>query len=113
MNAFSALGDPTRLRIVELLAANGQLPVAEINKRFKITAPAISQHLKVLREAKLVTVEVRGQQRLYSVNPQGIAQIEGWAKTLRHYWDNKFDALEELLLAEIVKNKKPARLKKS
>lgn len=112
MNSFSALGDPIRLRIVELLAANGPLPVAEINKRFKVTAPAISQHLKILRETKLVMAEVRGQQRLYSVNPQSIAQIEGWAKTLRQYFDNKFDALEELLLAEIVKNKKPAKPKK-
>ncbi len=112
MNSFAALGDPTRLRIVEMLAASGQLPVGEINKRFRISPPAVSQHLKVLREAKLVTAEVRGQQRLYSVNRQGIGQIEGWAKTMRHYWDMKFDALEELLLQEIVKNKKPPRRKK-
>jgi DNA-binding transcriptional ArsR family regulator len=111
MNAFSALGDPTRLRIVEMLAASGQLAVGDINKHFKVSAPAISQHLKVLKEAKLVHAKVSGQQRLYSVNPHGIGQIEGWAKTMRQYWDTKFDALEELLLQEIVKNKKPGRKK--
>ena len=109
MNAFSALGDPTRLRIIEMLAASGQLSVRDIHKRFRVTAPAISQHLKVLREAKLVSVKIHGQQRLYSVNPQGIAHIEGWAKTLRKLSGKQFDAIEEMLLQEIVKNKKPKK----
>jgi DNA-binding transcriptional ArsR family regulator len=109
MNAFSALGDPTRLRIVEMLAASGQLSVGEIKRRFKISAPAISQHLRILREAKLVTAKIHGQQRLYSLNPQGISSIEGWAKTLRQLSGERYDVIEEMLLQEIVKNKKPKK----
>jgi len=64
-NVFNALAEPTRREIVEMLANKGRLPAAAISKRFKCSAPAISQHLKVLREAHIVTVETRGHQRIY------------------------------------------------
>lgn len=101
MQVFSALADTTRQRIVELLAAQGQLPVARIKERFHISSPAISQHLKVLREARLVRAEVHAQQRLYSLDPTGVDEIEKWVAELHRHWSERFDALDDLLKSEI------------
>ena len=69
MDIFFALAEPTRRTIVEMLARNGPLSVTDISARFPISSPAISQHLKVLREAQVVLVEKRAQQRIYLLNP--------------------------------------------
>jgi DNA-binding transcriptional ArsR family regulator len=103
MQAFAALADPTRRHIVELLARRGQLPVAQISKRFPVSAPAISQHLKVLREARLVRVEAHAQQRLYSLDPAGVAEMDRWMAKLHRHWTERFDALDELLAQEMRK----------
>ena len=63
MDTFGALADPNRRSIIELLAVRGELPASEISSKFNITPAAISQHLKILREAELVTMEKRAQQR--------------------------------------------------
>lgn len=101
MLAFSALADPTRFHIVEMLAKNGSMAVNEIGKDFKISPPAISQHLKVLRQANLVHVEVRAQQRLYSLNPAGISRVEDWLSETRRMWQARFDSLDALLKEEV------------
>jgi DNA-binding transcriptional ArsR family regulator len=111
MMTFAALADPTRFHIVEILAEGGRMPVSQINKRFKISAPAISQHLKVLKEAKLVRVEINAQQRIYMLNPDGIAEIEHWLTKMRRMWESRFDALDALLKAEDAKTTKPKRKK--
>lgn len=97
MDQFQALADPTRRKIVEELAQQGQLSASEIAERFPITPQAISQHLKILREAKLVLVERRAQQRIYRVNPDAMLELEEWASRLRSLWEQRFDALEKLL----------------
>jgi DNA-binding transcriptional ArsR family regulator len=94
MDAFSALADPTRRRIVELLASRGRLTASEIAGQFQVSAPAISQHLKVLREAELVLVEKRAQQRIYRLNPAAMLGMELWAREIRERWDERFDALD-------------------
>lgn len=104
--AFGALRDPTRIHIVEMLAGNGQMPVHAIGSHFSITPPAISQHLKALREARLVSVEVRAQQRFYSLNPAGIGEIEDWVSKVRQMWTESFDALDEVLKQETKRHKK-------
>jgi DNA-binding transcriptional ArsR family regulator len=109
MEAFGALRDPTRIHIVEMLAAGGQMPVHEIGSHFSVTPPAISQHLKALREANLVCVEVRAQQRLYSLNPAGIGEIEDWVSKVRQMWMQSFDALDEVLKQETKKLKRRKR----
>jgi DNA-binding transcriptional ArsR family regulator len=101
MNAFAALAEPTRLHIVELLARKGRLPASEISKQFKASPPAISQHLKVLKEANLVHAEVKGQQRIYSLNQKGITDIEQWISKLRKQWEQRFNNLEQLLIDEL------------
>lgn len=97
MDIFSALAEPTRRNIIEMLARKGQLSASDIYDKFDVTPPAISQHLKVLREAKLVYVEKRAQQRLYKINPDTILQVEEWVKKMTQRWSERFDALDALL----------------
>jgi DNA-binding transcriptional ArsR family regulator len=100
MDLFSALSDPTRRKIIETLARNGQLPATEISDQFSISPQAISQHLKVLRKANLVRVEKRAQQRIYRINPEAMLELEEWARQLRQLWDQRFDALDQLIEEE-------------
>jgi uncharacterized protein YndB with AHSA1/START domain/DNA-binding transcriptional ArsR family regulator len=100
MDTFAALADPTRRKIVELLAARGQLSASEISERFAISPPAISQHLKILREANLVRVEKRAQQRIYRINPETMLELEDWARRMSQLWNQRFDALDRLLEEE-------------
>ncbi len=71
-----------------------------IADRFRISAPAISQHLKILREARLVAMEKRKQQRIYQLNPQGMSEVEGWAQTMAERWQARYRALDEILEVE-------------
>jgi DNA-binding transcriptional ArsR family regulator len=103
MDAFFALSDPTRRAIVELLAQQGQLSATEIAGHFPMSAPAVSQHLKVLREANVVTMEKRAQQRIYRINPQAMHEVESWAGRMTELWRLRFDALDDLLRAELAK----------
>lgn len=96
MQAFAALGDPTRQRIVEMLAAR-ELSSGEIAKRFDMTAPAVSQHLKLLREAGLVQVRRDAQRRIYTLDPTGLAELDAWLSRFRHFWPGRLDALEREL----------------
>lgn len=97
MQHLQAIADPTRAHILEMLAAQGSMTAGEIVARFTMSAPAISQHLKVLKEAGLVTVEVKAQSRIYRLNPEGLAVIKAWLDELTHVWTEKFDALEQVL----------------
>jgi DNA-binding transcriptional ArsR family regulator len=100
MDIFSALAEPTRRTIAEMLARNGPLSATEISARFPVSAPAISQHLKVLREAQVVLMEKRAQQRIYQLNPDAMVELEQWAKDITQLWNQRFDALEKVLEAE-------------
>ncbi len=100
MDKFAALAEPTRRKIIELLARQGQLPAADIYAHFPASHPAISQHLKALREAGLVQVEKRAQQRIYRINPEALFELEDWAGQMARLWNERFDALEELLESE-------------
>jgi DNA-binding transcriptional ArsR family regulator len=93
---FAALADPTRCRIVEMLAS-GELPVGEIASRFEVSQPAISQHLKVLREARLVRVRVDAQKRMYQLDQAGLAEIDRWLSRVRRFWSGRLDALDREL----------------
>lgn len=106
VDKFSALSDPTRRSIMEMIARNGELTATEISRQFPVSPPAISQHLKILREAELVRVEKRAQQRIYRINPEAMLELEGWARQLVQLWNQRFDALEALL--EVEKKNKSA-----
>jgi len=79
--AFTALADPTRRQIIAFLA-DGEQPVASICEQFNCTAPAVSQHLKVLRETGLVTVRPAAQKRFYAINKIAVAQAALWLSTM-------------------------------
>jgi len=104
MDMFSALADPTRRKIIEILATNGQLSATEICEKFPFSPPAISQHLKILREAELVQVEKRAQQRIYTLNPRALLGLQDWTQQITRLWNQRFDALEKVLEAEKKKN---------
>ncbi len=96
MEALTALADPTRQRIVEMLAA-GPLPSGEIARRMAFSPPAISQHLKILKEVRLVRVWPQAQQRIYELDPEGVAELSDWIGRIRAFWNVKLDALETQL----------------
>jgi DNA-binding transcriptional ArsR family regulator len=96
MTGIAALADPTRQRIVEMLA-RGPLSSGEIARRFDVSAPAISQHLKTLRSAKLVRVRAEAQRRIYELDPDGVNEISAWIERIRAFWTAKLDALETQL----------------
>lgn len=99
MEPFTALADPTRRRIVEMLAT-GERAAGDIVDEFDVSPPAISQHLKTLREAGLVQVRAEAQRRIYALDPKGFAALEAWLAQVRRYWGPKLDALERALAAE-------------
>lgn len=98
-DGLDALADPNRRRIVEMLSER-DLSAGEIGAGFTISAPAISQHLKVLKEAGLVNVRVQGQHRIHSLNPSGFDEIEAWLHRMRGFWSQRLDALERELRNE-------------
>ncbi len=96
MQALAVLSDPTRQRIVEILA-KGPRASGDIAREFDMTPPAISQHLKTLREAKLVRVRPDAQRRVYELNPEGVMELSEWVEGIRAFWANKLDALQNEL----------------
>ena len=100
MDTFTALADPTRRNIIEMIASRGELAATDISDNFQVSPPAISQHLKVLREVKLVRMEKRAQQRIYSIDTNGISEMESWLATMLRMWNERFDALDKYLESE-------------
>lgn len=100
MDKFSALGDHNRRRIIELLANHGPLTATQISASFSVSPSAISQHLKILREANLVLMKKQAQQRIYEINPLEIHEMETWANRLAALWEMRFEALDKLIAAE-------------
>lgn len=85
MLPFAALADPTRQRIVEMLAAR-EHRAGEIARRFDMTPPAVSQHLRLLREAGLVSVRREAQRRIYALEPAALAELDAWLARFRRFW---------------------------
>lgn len=108
MDIFAAISDPTRRAIVEFLA-EGEQTAGAITGAFELSAPAISQHLKVLKQADLVSVRVDAQRRIYSLNPEGLRALDGWLERMRRFWDARLDDLERELRKP---EPKPARARR-
>ena len=99
MQSLAAIADPTRRKIVELLAVRERTS-GELVAEFDMSAPAISQHLNILREAGLVTTRAEGQSRIQALNPDGFDDLEAWLQKTRSVWSSRLDALERELRAE-------------
>jgi DNA-binding transcriptional ArsR family regulator len=104
---FAAIGQPTRRSILEVLAGSGQLSASQISHHFRVSPPAISQHLKILREAHLVRMHKHRQQRIYQIDPAAVHQVEDWARQMTALWNERFDRLESLLKEEESQRAKP------
>ncbi len=100
MDTFTALAEPTRRSILEMLSTSGNLPATDIYRKFKASPPAISQHLKVLREANLVRVERRAQQRIYYINPEPMKELEKWVHQFSAKLEERFQSLDTVLEIE-------------
>ncbi len=96
MDTFTALADPTRRRIIESLAT-GETSFGELADKFEMSRPAVSQHLKVLREAGIVTSRADAQRRIYRLNQDGFDELEAWLNKVRQFWNQRLDKLEQLL----------------
>jgi DNA-binding transcriptional ArsR family regulator len=96
VHAFDILGDPVRRRILELLAG-GELAAGDvgavIQREFRISQPAVSQQLRVLRDNGFATVRAEGTRRLYAVDPAPLKRVDEWLAPYRRFWDQRLDAL--------------------
>jgi DNA-binding transcriptional ArsR family regulator len=96
MRAFDVLGDPVRRRILELIARDEQpagAVTAIIRREFGISQPAVSQHLRVLRDAGFATMRSEGTRRLYAVDAAPLREADRWLDQFRHFWTPHLDAL--------------------
>jgi DNA-binding transcriptional ArsR family regulator len=112
MDMFGALADPTRRTILELLATSGELSATALYEHFPVSPQAVSQHLKVLREAHLVEMEKRAQKHVYRLNPQTLSQFEAWVQQMKQRWEERFAALDTVLESEkqkLVKGEQESR----
>ena len=96
MDTFVALADPTRRSIVESLAA-GESSFGELADQFEMSRPAVSQHLKVLREAGIVTARADAQRRIYRLSDNGLDELNRWLHQVQAYWSPRLDKLEQAL----------------
>ncbi len=99
MQVFEALADPTRRRIVELLAED-ERSVSEVASHFQVSRPAVSRHLRVLREAGVVNARGDAQRRIYRLDPKALGEAEEWLARRRNFWEQRLDALEAHLERE-------------
>ncbi|MFS4581548.1 ArsR/SmtB family transcription factor [Phaeobacter sp. C3_T13_0] len=101
LKSFSALSDEIRMTIVEQLMEHGELPAGDLVRGSGVTAPAVSRHLKVLREAGLVAQRADGTRRLYSARPEGLKLIADWTQSRQSFWESSLDRLKVALREEM------------
>lgn len=95
-DTFTAIAHPVRRQLLDLLAA-GEQPVTQLAANFPISRPAISQHLKVLLDAGLVTEERQGRERIYRLRPQPLRELDDWLAAYRRFWNERLDRLDVYL----------------
>ena len=96
MDTFLALADPTRRQIIESLAV-GETSFGALADQFEMSRHAVSQHLKVLRDAGIVTSRADAQRRIYSLSDDGLEEVDAWLGKVRSYWTQRLDKLEQVL----------------
>ena len=100
MHAFDVLGDPVRRRLLELLA-DGERPAGEITAivqaEFGVSQPAVSQHLRVLRECGFTSVRPEGARRLYAIDPAPLHEVDDWLERFRRNWEESYERLDDVL----------------
>jgi DNA-binding transcriptional ArsR family regulator len=90
--SFAVLAEPSRRTILDVLR-DGERPVGDLVRHLRLSQPAVSKHLRVLREAGLVEVRTDAQRRLYRIRPEPLAEIDAWLEPYRRLWSRSLDAL--------------------
>jgi DNA-binding transcriptional ArsR family regulator len=93
---FELLAEPTRRRILDLLR-EGERPVGELVERLSMSQPAVSKHLRVLRDSGLVDVRVDAQRRMYRLRPEPLREVDAWIEPYRQLWTDRLDRLDQHL----------------
>jgi DNA-binding transcriptional ArsR family regulator len=96
MTPFEAVAEPSRRAILDILRA-GERPAGDLVSALALSQPGVSKHLKLLREAGLVSVRADGQRRLYRLQPQGLRDLEAWLAPYRHFWADRLARLDDHL----------------
>jgi DNA-binding transcriptional ArsR family regulator len=99
-DVFAAVGNPTRRRLLGLLLDHGPRPVQELAGHFDMRRPSLSEHLRVLKDAGLVTERRAGRQRLYALRPEPLRELAEWLTPYERFWREKLTNLRDLLDAE-------------
>jgi DNA-binding transcriptional ArsR family regulator len=102
--AFRALADPTRRAVLDLLRQGSQ-PAGQIARAFPVSRPAISKHLRLLRQAHLVNERREGRHRLYQLNPEPLKAVDSWLEQYRVFWRTSLTNLKTFVEAEYAKEK--------
>lgn len=100
MDTLSAIAEPNRRKIIQLLAQRGNLTASEIAGQFQSSGAAVSQHLQVLKEARAVFVTRQAQKRIYSLNPEPLQELRGWLFDLTNQWERRLNKLDSMLSKE-------------
>ncbi|WP_299636640.1 metalloregulator ArsR/SmtB family transcription factor [uncultured Ruegeria sp.] len=95
-NAFRALADPTRRDIIQLLTSR-DMTIGQLTDRFDMTRAAVKKHLTVLSDGGLITVEVRGRERINRLEPQGMVPVLDWLRYFDRFWDDRLNSLKEAI----------------
>lgn len=101
---FSALSDDTRLALVERLIQRGEMPAGELATTVSISGPAVSRHLKVLRQAGVIRQRIQGTHRYYSACPEALKAVSDWTLDHKAFWQASLDRLEAALAIESKEN---------
>ncbi|HEY8686294.1 MAG TPA: metalloregulator ArsR/SmtB family transcription factor [Chloroflexota bacterium] len=96
LTTFQALSEPSRQAILDLLR-DGERPVGDLVDRLPLSQPAVSKHLRVLKQAGMVEVRIEGQRRLYRIRPEPLAELDAWLASYRQLWTTHLDRLEDHL----------------
>jgi DNA-binding transcriptional ArsR family regulator len=102
MDVFEVVAEPSRRRLLELLDGRDRSAGELVERLPELTQPAVSRHLRILRESGLVEARIDGQRRIYTLRPDRLAEIDSWVARYRRYWPRHLDALERHLEGEIL-----------
>jgi len=98
-DVFQAIADPTRRQVLKLLSEK-DMPISEISKQFPVSRTAIVKHLQVLSEARLVTAKKTGREKIFSLQPEPLAEVQEWIAYYEQFWHNKLSVLKHLIEEE-------------
>ncbi|KAB2332499.1 ArsR/SmtB family transcription factor [Bacillus mesophilum] len=103
-DVFQAIADPTRREVLRLLA-NEELPISKISDHFPISRTAVAKHLHILSEAKLVTGKKVGREKIYTLHPEPLTEVQQWLSYYEQFWHNKLSILKHIVESDDSQNR--------